>query len=43
MERKNVRKTTFHSTFEMIQLQPIGKQENNRKAFEGASMEPTKN
>ena len=25
----------------MIQLQPIREQENNGKAFEGASMEPT--
>ena len=42
MARKNVRKTTFHSTFEMIQLQPIREQKNKRKAFEGASVEPTK-
>ena len=41
MARNNVWKTTFHSTFEMIKLQPIREQENNRKAFEGTSMEPT--
>ena len=41
MARKNVRKATFDSTSEMIRLQPIRKQENNRKTFEGASVEPT--
>ena len=27
----------------MIQVQPLREQENNREAFEGASMEPTNN
>ena len=37
---KKCLKNTFYSTFEMIQLWSIREQENNRKAFEGASMEP---
>ena len=39
--RKNIRKTTFHSTFEIIRLKPIRKKENNRKTFEETSVEPT--
>ena len=42
MARKNVRKTTFDSTFEMIRLKPIRKQEKQLKAFEGTSVEPTR-
>ena len=34
-------KPHFIRHFEMIQLYPIREQENNRKAFEGASIEPT--
>ena len=42
MALKNVQKNTYDSTFEMIRLQPIRKQENNRKTFERASVEPTR-
>ena len=41
MAQKNVWKTTFHSTFQMIQLQPISSRKNNRKTFEGVFMEAT--
>ena len=40
---KNVQKTAFDSTFEMIRIYPIRLKENNRKTFEGASMEQSVN
>ena len=36
MVQKNVQKTTFDLTSEMIRLYPIRTQEYNRKTFEGA-------
>ena len=38
---KNVWKHRFHWTFEMFNFSQSGSRRNNRKAFEGASMEPT--
>ena len=41
MARKNVWKTTFHSTLRWFNFSQSASRKNNRKAFEGASMEPT--
>ena len=42
MARKNVQKTMFDSTSEMIDFSQSENRKNNRKTFEGASVEPTK-
>ena len=41
MARKYVWKTKFHSTLRWLNFSQSGSRKNNRKTFEGASVEPT--